>query len=369
MLNARLFVRYIVKGCFIYRARLPTSGALSKGIIDNGGDVLVVSTEPNDVDLDQVLFSLHPSSIDTSRKGSEFSIQRYQSVAVTSDDSVLRLGYILVSSTGLINSYLWTAPDTVPLAYKVNNPSAFSWSVDPCWQLIYMHDDEGNANEGSLSALLTAVRSGKAIRVLSKNFAFRPSVLYVRNDHVTALGSRMGRKSLTRIAPNLIIKYSLISTTGLQQNIKYKSFVAVPESDANSNVFWYVGTQDYQKSVRYSLDTQSFTTGDTDVLKTALDAGKDARMAVDIDDYEVYFDLNRFTNDVSGVAFGVTLTTSGSSDFTWQSSPYTWANLLVFQSGNPYIVRQDDIDLDGTSFTSTTLSDSSSTYVDIYTSI
>ena len=337
---------------------------MSKGVARRGAKLNVVSTSSSGIDLDESLLTLYPTIIETSKNGNGVCVQQAESVAVTSDTSMLNLGFLLISSTGVLNSVLWKPPTSLPTSITVDNPSAFSWFVDPCWELAYKHDKNGVGIQGSINDLLAAIRSGKKVSVYSNNFAFEPVITFIRNNHVTAQAGRLARSSLEQIDPQFIIKYRSVSTTGKQENINFQAFVASPKNDNEANVEWYVENRDWQKTVRFSLSQQAYTEGNAGDLTTAIESGQDARMSVDIDDYEVFFRLGRFTNELSGNAFGVSMETSGSSEFTWKPSSYTWFNLLVFLSGDDMVVRQDDISLDGSSFTSTVIS---STYIDVFT--
>lgn len=354
-----------------FRPQLPTSGPVKRDTV-KVASVQVLSTVPSGIDKDESLFSLKPR-VAVAADGIGISVQLFESVGVTDDASTLELGNVLISSTNDLNSTLITPPDTLVTSDEVTDSTAFTWFVDPCWESLYKHDGSGTTIKGSLDALIDAVEAGNKIRVFTKGAAFEPNLVRVRSNIVTAQGSRLLRDTVTSFEFPSQIVYFEVATTGLLQEIViyYENFTSSTVPDKNPDIEWFAQKRSWQHGARFNLSTQAIESGSTETLDSAILAGKDARLGLDIDDYTMFFDLCRFGNDFGGNTFMVSTEPSGDT-FTWSTSSFnggaSWSNLLVFQSGGTLEVRIDEISLNGTTYTQNSLS-SNTTYVDVYTEI
>lgn len=326
--------------------------------------LLVRTSLASGIDQNETLFSLKPRGFLASINHAHISVQQFDTHAILGQEDAI-FGYVLLSSSNALDSVLWNITSGTFKNTKQTDPSGLSWSVDPCWELVYKNSKNGNAKKGSLADLITAVESGRKIRVLAGRFAFEPIVVRVRNGHVSAQGSRMALKDKETFTDVLKIKYLEVSTTGRQQEliIDYSTFTATPEADDKAETTWFAETRTWERTAQYNVTNQTYSDGSADNITAAISEGRDGRIGLDMETYEIYFDIRRLSSNLDANAFGVRTTTSGNSEFTWKSD-YSWFNILVYFSGDVLKLVQSNVPINGSSYNDVELP---STYVDIFT--
>lgn len=313
------------------------------------------------------LSSIKPKTIEIDgRKDNDVYIQTFDTVTC---QSKTRCGfaYVSLSSANSFNRRTWCPRWKTFKNTKIKNAKGFNWLVDPCWEKAYVHDNYGNAQLGNMSSLLTAVRSGRKVKVVDLDgFSFEPALVRIRNGHVSAQGKRIVQKNINIIDPLLQTKYTEYSSTGRLQEIvitsKGRGFKAESITNNRTSLAWFVEKRPWEKSGRFNVTNGTYSEGSADAVLQAHAGGKDCRLGMDIG-YEIYFNAHPFQTDLYGFAFEYSVITSGDSDFTWDETE-AWTHLLVQPLDNSVSVEKWTIPIRGAAQTKETIS---VPYLDVFT--
>ncbi|KAL5013136.1 hypothetical protein ScPMuIL_007406 [Solemya velum] len=165
-----------------------------------------------------------------------------------------------------------------------NDTKTLKWFADPCWQLAYSHDENGNPFDGSLDYLKAAVAKGHRVKILMGNFSSEVDDLLVDTDgNITAVLTsdvRHRRTDPTEFPTKLNWLFRLISTNGRN---KYHLFdVLNPDTHLaffdNRGVSWFIDTRPWKHV--FSVDENGATTyGSKADLVNAARNGADVRFS------------------------------------------------------------------------------------------
>jgi hypothetical protein len=164
--------------------------------------------------------------------------------------------------------------------YTTGKP--IDWYQDPCWELAYKHDANGDAKEGTLVSLRDAILSGSRVRIVKGNYSIEPDNIAVRETHINAqLLGQVSKESLTTFQDDAYWEWQLISTTGIVKTYRFDVGCSNSrgEDDDTEAISWFVDTRPWVHVL--STDTTgSATKGSKAGLIDAVKAGAEVRYAI-----------------------------------------------------------------------------------------
>ncbi|KAL5013137.1 hypothetical protein ScPMuIL_007407 [Solemya velum] len=191
--------------------------------------------------------------------------------------------FSVYTTDGVHQDVHWKLRSNTIIAHH-NTTTTLKWFADPCWQLAYSHDSNGNAFDGSLDYLKAAVAKGHRVRLVMGNFSSEADDLLVDTDgNITAVLTsdvRHRRSDPTQFPTNINWLFRIISTTGRN---KYHLFdVLNPTTHLayhdNRGVSWFIDTRPWKHV--FSVDENGATTyGSKAELINAARNGADVRFS------------------------------------------------------------------------------------------
>ncbi|XP_063440990.1 uncharacterized protein LOC134721735 [Mytilus trossulus] len=159
-----------------------------------------------------------------------------------------------------------------------------SWFADTCWKLAYEHDKHGQAIEGSLECLRSAILVGKRVRLFYSDtrYGIEANQLLIRNGHVTAhVLSHVLTDNQEKIQDNAIWNWQNVATTGNVESIRYNisSHTSFGSSSDRHAVKWFIDSTPWEHAYSNS-ETGTTTHGSKASLIQEVNAGKLIRFAI-----------------------------------------------------------------------------------------
>jgi hypothetical protein len=168
---------------------------------------------------------------------------------------------------------------------------SLNWFVDPCWQHVYTNDEYGNAADGSLEFLVSAIQAGHRVRVVMENFAMEANFVRVKGGHVTAylidMLSAKGGKSFDEFdfRTDTHYEFKLVHTTGTVRTYGYlvrNTSIPIVPMESKLVVQWYADTRKWHKILETKSNGQA-TWGMKSNIKSAIQKAASIRVGLTFD--------------------------------------------------------------------------------------
>ena len=228
---------------------------------------------------------------------------------------------------------------------------------DSCWQLAYSNDENGNADQGSIAHLKSAIELGHRLRVIIDGVSIEPDDVRIRGGHVTAMMLNKVLKESNNIKiidPAGVWDWGLISTTGTHRSLRLQLGAAVEttgsRATATKAAAWYIDTRPWVKVLEHSK-TGEVTFGSKAALVEAVRKGAQVRYVMQFDSDTTTIqeaDNLAISGDNVGSMHVRSVSLQGvansAAEFEFQPNPYWWFT-IASTTGNVAMSRLEVIKL------------------------
>ncbi|CAG2250408.1 unnamed protein product [Mytilus edulis] len=242
----------------------------------------------------------------------------------------------LWSTDGTRDMSRWSVGEHTDRGHS-NDKVSMKWFADTCWTLAYEHDKDGQAIDGSLEFLRSAILVGKRVRLVysDNTYGIEADQLVIRNGHVTAqvLG-HVSKANLQKFQNNAYWYWQNVATTGNVQTIRYNLGAHTNRGSSNGRqaTKWFIDSRPWEHAYSNS-ETGTTTHGSKASLIQGVKAGKMLRFSIKSvnqpnNDYIAVFnadnaDLSPSDNDLGAQHIrSIGLTRDGLYNVAFGSKPF-----------------------------------------------
>ncbi|CAC5398771.1 unnamed protein product [Mytilus coruscus] len=228
-----------------------------------------------------------------------------------------------------------------------NDRVSMKWFADTCWTLAYEHDKQGQAIDGSLEFLRSAILVGKRVRLVysDNTYGIEADQLVIRNGHVTAqvLG-HVSKANLQKFQNNAYWYWQNVATTGNVETIRYNvgSHTSRGSSNDRQATKWFIDSRPWVHAYSNS-ETGTTTHGSKASLIQGVKAGKMLRFTIKSanqpnNDYIAVFNADNADLSPDGIDLGaqhirsIGLTREGLYNVAFGSKPF-WNFMIATTAG------------------------------------
>ncbi|EDO46271.1 predicted protein [Nematostella vectensis] len=246
--------------------------------------------------------------------------------------------FTIISTSGKRDMSRWSVGTHTSRGHTSDTVST-EWFADPCWQLAYGHDTKGNAIQGSLNGLITAIQSGRRIRIqLGSSGAYTTEAdnLSIIRGQVTAQALKhVSKASLETFQGDAYWWWLMVSTTG---TVRMRRYDVEGTRDRGSTktpytVKWFVDTRPWSLALAHNEQGTPLAGSRAGLVK-AVRAGAAVRI-VQIDGAYAFPAQNLQVDPTGSDVAAQTLNSvsmqevAGASEMEIQPNPYWWFTIVT----------------------------------------
>ncbi len=190
--------------------------------------------------------------------------------------------FTILSTKGTRDASRWSIGSHTDRGHT-NDRTDQQWFNDACWTRVYAHKSNGGAISGTLSALVSAIQSGKRIRFQFPKQSFYTAEadnLSIRNGHVTAQALKhVSKNGHEKFQDNAYWYWLMVSTTGTVRETRYDvgAHVSRGNTESKREVHWFVDTRPWTLALDASANGD-VTSGSKSALAQAVRDGASVRI-------------------------------------------------------------------------------------------
>lgn len=245
--------------------------------------------------------------------------------------------FTIISTSGKRDMSRWSVGSHVDIGHTSDTVST-EWYQDPCWELVYSHDKSGRSTQGSLPTLISAIQSGRRIRIQFPTLSFYTAEadnLSILRGHVTAQALKhVSKASLETFQDNAYWYWLMASTTGTVRATRYNvgSHVSRGTSKDKWAINWFADTRPWKEAFVHNAAGSGIRGSKSNVVN-AVQRGASVRLVYENGAYA--FPAQNLVINEADVAAGtlnhVSMRKASDSPYEKEISPnaYWWFTIVT----------------------------------------
>lgn len=245
--------------------------------------------------------------------------------------------FTMISTSGKRDMSRWSVGSHTDRGHT-SDKIGTEWYQDPCWKLVYSHDKSGHSTQGSLKALISAIQSGKRIRIQFPTLSYYTAEadnLSILKGHVTAQALKhVSKASIETFQDNAYWWWLMASTTGTVRATRYNvgSHVHRGASKDKWAINWFADTRPWKEAFVHNSAGHGIRGSKSNVVD-AVRRGASVRLVQENDAYA--FPAQNLAINGADVAAGtlnsVSMRTASDSQYEKEIQPnaYWWFTIVT----------------------------------------